>query len=428
MSVGVCEAMNLIAPARAGRDTSTVERFTVDGDIVHRDVELRGKVSRTSLVCGAVASDIRPRDAFDAAWLRSKQPPAAASGEKFRIVDLFSGCGAMSLGATEACRAIGLAPLPILAVDINERALGVYAHNFPTAEVSNRSVTELVDRPVGECPSESERALAARLGAIDLVIAGPPCQGHSDLNNHTRRADPRNTLYLSVARFAEVVRPRRVLIENVPGVRHDRGRVVEQTIEILEGLGYTVWTHLLQAERFGVPQRRRRYFLAAVLAGGDPSIVESLEVDGPRPLSWAIEDLLDAPPASNKTFDTSAKHYAQNERRIKYLFEHGLYDLPNEERPECHRKKSHSYNSVYGRMFWDRPTQTITTGFGSTGQGRYVHPLRPRTLTPHEAARVQYIPDFFRFPETGRRALQEMIGNAVPPRLAYVMTLSMLQV
>ena len=89
--------------------------------------------------------------------------------------------------------------------------------------------------------------------------------------------------------------------------------------------------------------------------------------------------------------------------------------------------KAHGYKSVYGRMYWDRPSQTITTGFTCMGQGRFVHPKRKRTLTPHEAARLQFIPDFFRFDEDlPRAALSEMIGNAAPPKLTYVLALELL--
>src|SRR6185312_3602501 len=103
---------------------------------------------------------------------------------------------------------------------------------------------------------------------------------------------------------------------------------------------------------------------------------------------------------------------------MAFLFEHGLYDLPNNQRPECHRDGNHSYRSVYGRLRWTEPAQTITTGFGSMGQGRYVHPQRRRTLTPHEAARLQTFPDWFDFgKETRRGVLAKAIGNAVPPFL-----------
>jgi DNA (cytosine-5)-methyltransferase 1 len=342
------------------------------------------------------------------------------------MVDLFSGCGAMTLGADEACRALHLELDPVLAVDINEKALAVYAHNYPRATTLAESVTSLVDSPVGSALSSAERRLARQVGDVDLVIGGPPCQGNSDLNNHTRRADPKNNLYFTMARFAEVVRPRHLLIENVPGVVHDRGGVVRKTREALEGLGYAVSTHVMEASTVGAAQRRRRFFLVASTRHLHDDEIAACSGTRERPLSWAIGDLVDAQPGGNETFDTSAEHSARNQERIAYLFAHDLHELPNTERPPCHRDKVHSYNSVYGRMFWDRAAPTITTGFGSTGQGRYVHPLRPRTMTPHEAARVQFIPDFYEFPERGRRALQEMIGNAVPPKLSFAVVLALL--
>jgi DNA (cytosine-5)-methyltransferase 1 len=75
---------------------------------------------------------------------------------------------------------------------------------------------------------------------------------------------------------------------------------------------------------------------------------------------------------------------------------------------------------MYGRLWWDRPAQTITSGYGSMGQGRYVHPDGYRTLTPHEAARLQFFPDWFDFGERTRTAWADAIGNAVPMKLSYV--------
>jgi DNA (cytosine-5)-methyltransferase 1 len=83
---------------------------------------------------------------------------------------------------------------------------------------------------------------------------------------------------------------------------------------------------------------------------------------------------------------------------------------------------------MYGRLHWDRPAQTITSGYGSMGQGRYVHPRERRTLTPHEAARLQMIPDFFDFSDArSRGAWARMIGNAAPWKLAYAFALEMLR-
>jgi DNA (cytosine-5)-methyltransferase 1 len=162
-------------------------------------------------------------------------------------------------------------------------------------------------------------------------------------------------------------------------------------------------------------------------------------MDGPVPLNL-IEMLLTGPVVTvddmirdlsdvygSGVFDTSATHSAENRRRIAYLFDRGVYDLPDSQRPDCHRLHPHSYKAVYGRMRGDQPSPTITSGFGSTGQGRFVHPHEARTLTPHEAARLQGFPDWFTFGACNRRrALQEMIGNAVPAQLGYLATLAAL--
>ena len=103
---------------------------------------------------------------------------------------------------------------------------------------------------------------------------------------------------------------------------------------------------------------------------------------------------------------------------MNYLLTSGEYDLPNARRPKCHQD-DHSYKSMYGRLNWDLPAQTITSGYGSIGQGRYMHPSQARALTPHEAARLQGFPDYFDFTSVASRtALATMIGNAVPPQMS----------
>lgn len=366
--------------------------------------------------------------AFDAAWLRSTHPPTPTSdvAHEVRIVDLFSGCGAMTLGVVEACRALGLQGKPILAVDLNQKALEVYSRNFPTATTYAGSIESLLDSELGAPPSDAEKALQEELDHIHIALGGPPCQGHSDLNNHTRRRDPRNALYAKMARFAEVVGPDHIIIENVPGVVHDRSGVAHETRLALQRLGYHVTTGVIRADEIGVPQRRRRFFTVAskTVTLDMNELVERFRT-AIRTIAWACADLSDK--EGSGTFDTPANHAPVNQRRIEYLFEHDLYDLPDSERPDCHRLKKHSYRSVYGRLRWEEPAPTITTGFGSTGQGRFVHPANPRTLTPHEAARLQFIPDFFDFGAHGRVALQEMIGNAVPPKMSYIIALELLR-
>lgn len=145
----------------------------------------------------------------------------------------------------------------------------------------------------------------------------------------------------------------------------------------------------------------------------------------PRSMAWACEDL--ARESNDKCFSSPSTPSQWNQKRIDYLFDHDIYELPDSQRPDCHRLKKHSYKSVYGRLDWTSPVPTITSGFGSMGQGRFVHPSLRRTLTPHEAARLQFFPDFFRFEGIGRAALQTMIGNAVPSRLSFVIALELLR-
>ena len=412
-------------PRRAARSP---EFFSVDTNagLAFRSVQRRDGSLGMSTVIDMAPGTRRPRDRFERSWLRAPSPPPAASGPPVAIVDLFAGCGGLSLGASEACRALGLSASHVLAVELDDNSAEVFGKNFPESNLCVRPIEELINGEIGQAMTTKERKLRSRVGEVDLLVAGPPCQGHSDLNNHSRRDDPKNALYLRALRFAEVTLPRHVVIENVPGVAHDRLGVVQRSKARFAQLGYSVQTAILNADAFGVPQRRRRHVLVAS-RGIDAPLNDLDLLQAPaQPVMWAIEDLGVA--TSGAVFDSSARHAAVNVRRIDYLFDNGLYDLPDTQRPDCHRLKPHSYRSVYGRMHPDRPAPTITAGFGSTGQGRFVHPLEPRTLTPHEAARVQGFPDFFDFSACrGRRALQQMIGNAVPPRLAYALALTLLR-
>lgn len=355
-----------------------------------------------------------------ASFLRRKGSRPLSGNPDVRAVDLFSGCGGMSLGLREAARRAGRELKIGLAVDSDPAVAEVYRANLPNATVTVADVAATFDGRLGFKPTQSERSAKDAAGRVDVLLGGPPCQGHSDLNNFTRRDDPKNALFLLMARAAEVLRPKIVVVENVPSVQRDKAGVVQTTQEALNRIGYEVAAKVVDLRCVGVPQRRQRYvLLASSVPGVSPASVLQVLTQGKhadRTVRWAIEDLTDE--TANSTYDTAGRCSPVNAERIRYLFEHNCYDLPNSERPKCHRDGGHSYKSMYGRLRWDRPAQTITTGFGSMGQGRYVHPSRRRTLTPHEAARLQTFPDWFNFgTDTSRGVLAKVIGNAVPPFL-----------
>ncbi|MBA3670532.1 MAG: DNA cytosine methyltransferase [Gemmatimonadaceae bacterium] len=401
-----------------------IESFRVEGERLVRVVRRRdGTQAQSSvrLVDGVPKGTLSEQ--FDWCWLRATKPPRASGSEKeVRIADLFSGGGLMTLGAVEALRAVGLRGTPAMLLDVEPSAAKACERNFDGAKVLTKKVEEVIDGAVGAKKTATEKALVETVGTIDLLLGGPPCQGHSDLNNHTRRQDGRNELAMRMARFCELFQPKYVVLENVRGILHDSKSVLSRIEANLRKLDYSVETVVAKAELLGVPQRRHRVFLVATKQA-DLNLevtLRSLEVPS-RTFAWACSDLLDKPDTG---IDGAPVPSLTNKKRIDYLFENNVHDLPDSERPDCHRNGGHSYKSVYGRLWWDRPAQTITTGFRAVGQGRYVHPKRRRALTAHEAARLQSIPDYYNFGDEKSTSVATLIGNAVPPKLAYAVTLA----
>lgn len=358
----------------------------------------------------------------DLDFLRS--PRLVAEENKTRssigIADVFAGCGAMTVGAIEGSRRAGVAAELLLAVDHWLPALAVIESTFKidSDRVAGFDLSGVLDDEAAD-GAETEERILDHAADTDLLLAGPPCQGHSALNNHTRYDDARNDLYLAVARVARLIKPRAVIVENVRGVGRDRRKAVGRCAEALKELGYTVESQTLDLCALGAPQRRIRHVLVATT--DEAFDFEGLPEQPGRTVDWAIRDLEDID--GSTLFDTASAPSTENEKRMKWLLDKDEFDLPNPMRPECHHD-AHSYVSMYGRLRWDEPAQTITSGFGSMGQGRFVHPGAARTITPHEAARLQFLPDFMDFSLVEQRTdLATMIGNAVPP----IMTMAIVQ-
>lgn len=393
-----------------------------------RQIVFKNKIlSESEIVLPNLDLAVPNENNYDKAWLMSTELPKTSGTRKtIRMVDLFCGCGGLTLGIREACRALGCGFQSVYASDINLNALSVYKENFSPVMADSSPIESVINADLGAELTPEEIRFKQSIGSIDIIVAGPPCQGNSDLNNHTRRTDPRNLLYLRAVRCVEVLQPNSVIIENVPGVLHDTHNVLFLAVEHLRKIGYNVDFGVIDMSTIGVAQKRKRMFLVASKLF-QPSIADTIldNKKEERNISWSCDDLLGKTVVGD-VFNSSANSSAVNQRRINYLFEHNLYELPNSERPDCHRLKPHRYEAVYGRMHWDQPSPTITGGFGSNGQGRFVHPLERRTLTPHEAARVQFFPDFFQFNNVKRRELQQIIGNAVPSKAGFVVALPLL--
>ncbi|AXT50317.1 DNA cytosine methyltransferase [Aquimarina sp. BL5] len=367
---------------------------------------------------------------FTSKWVTRSEPKTTQFDPEtraFNIVDLFCGCGGLTAGIVEACIDQNIKPNIALALDFDPHALKVYKDNFSSFsdKILLKDIREIFPTELNDT---NDFVLIPKKEPIDLLVAGPPCQGHSDLNNSTRRNDPRNNLYLSCLNAIRELKPDFVLIENVPTVIHAREKVVSRTKEDLEEWGYEVREVKIDFVNLGLPQTRKRHVL---LASRKKDILDYIsfnnsDYDQPKLIDF-IKDL-ESRELNLSTFHASTKISEENSKRINFLFKNGLFDLPDSERPKCHKNGNHSYKSNYGRLRYDSPAQTITSGYGSMGQGRYVHPTQKRTITSNEAARIQGFPDDHIFSGVqSSTALRKMIANAVPPQLGFALTRMILE-
>lgn len=440
--------MTVTAEATGSAPTLPTTQFKLEGDRLVRSLVVGNWSLRSSLRLsseGGLDSEEARDDPLGAWWkacLRGAvpKPDPVPHGRMtpIRTVDLFAGAGGLMLGVRQLAAEAGRRVICELAVDTDAAALAVHVRNHRTRRLSTESVTSLVDyrtRGTGSAaafvypPTLVADRLAAGSDGVDLVVAGPPCQGHSNLNNHSRRNDRRNLLYLTVPAFAVACGAKAVVIENVASVVHDKTDVVHATRRLLESCGYAVTQGILAADAMGWPQTRKRHFLVArrtVDSDAEPPVpigdVQAVLKDSlPRSVLWAI--------GSGQTMSHDPRlHIATdlaplNRDRIRWLFDNDEHDLALAERPDCHQNGT-SYGAVYGRMYADRPAPTITTGYMTPGRGRFVHPTEPRTLTPAEAARLQGFPDDYVFnpdPDlpASRSQLAKWIGDAVATPLGY---------
>lgn len=391
-----------------------------------------------------VAPNLTDADPFALWWgsfLREPRPKPVRNLPRLRFIDLFSSVGGLSVGAMEAMAALGMNGLPLLAADVDKRALQVYKGNIRPRQVVQESVRGMVDfRVAGSglgakfayAPSIVDERLAGLVHNVDLILAGPPCQGHSSLNNHSRHDDPKNLLYLTVPAAAAAVGARHVVIENVPNVVADKQGVVQTAMALLRNSGYKISSGVFAADKFGWPQTRKRFFLVAS-RDSQPlqfGVLSELLRREPLPVSWLLQDLAADPLDAADVMRSVPQLSAENKVRVGYLFDNDAYDLPDLIRPDCH-KEGTTYPATYGRMHGSQPAPTITGGFLTPGRGRFIHPTQRRVLTPREAARVQGFPDWFSFDVSAveppsRAEISRWIGNAVPSLLGFAATLSAL--
>jgi DNA (cytosine-5)-methyltransferase 1 len=317
-------------------------------------------------------------------------------------IDLFAGAGGLTLGLRRArFRVIG-------AVEIDPLATETYRANCPGVRLWESDIRELsVARVL--------RELELKPGRLDLLAGCPPCQGFSSLRSLNGRhtvSDERNELVFEFERFVRGLRPKAVMLENVPGLATD-ARLASLT-SALEEMGYLTVTKVLDASLFGVPQRRRRMILV-----GGRRLAIPLAPEGSPTLTVrdAIGDLAPAGTSGDPLHDVGEQRQPHVSRLIARVPRDGgsRSDLGPASQLACHRRCD-GFSDIYGRMSWDEVAPTITSGCINPSKGRFLHPDENRAITLREAALLQGFPDHYRFSlRQGKYKAAEMIGNALPP-------------
>lgn len=255
-----------------------------------------------------------------------------------------------------------------------------------------------------------------------------------------RREDPRNSLVSEVARLAEEMRPRAIMLENVPGLVQKGKVLFDDLIGRLEALGYICNWEVLQVADYGVPQMRRRLVLLAGLGFRIemPARTHSRTGEGGlrrwRTVRDAIHGMGEAilfVDAHKKggvhaaNWHVTRRLSAENVARLRHAKPGAVWkELPENIRPPCHRNGYDGFTNAYGRMRWDEPSVTITAGCTTLSKGRFGHPEEDRTISLREAALLQTFPPDYHFETPHFERACEIVGNALPCKFAEVIATS----
>ena len=381
------------------------------------------------------------------------------------VFDLFAGCGGLSAGLTKAGLKVKWAN------EYWKPAAGTYKRIHPETKLFTDDARDLLEK----LNQHSEEL--PRPGEADIIVGGPPCQGFSGFNRHRKPKDPRNSMLDVFLGFVDFLRPRIVVLENVPGLLSlDDGRVAEALLSSFSDIGYSTRVGLLQAGYYGLPQNRWRTFIYAASKGqplpeyplpthefdriiihGSSAFKVTPEIITPpngADLFWnlkprttvqdAISDLpsvLDASLEGICRYTTEpSSEYQQNLRtdretttdhicpKVKAVTQEridalpripgaGWLDLPDHLKPKnLARHGDQRYANRYGRLDWNGIFNTVLTR-PHPYWSRVIHPEENRLISIRECARAQGFADSVVFDGKASERYKQ-VGNAVPPILA----------
>lgn len=350
--------------------------------------------------------------------------PLATKDNPIQLIDFFSGAGGTSLGFAAANRVFPAFDL-LGGCDINKVSAETYSHNYGTP-IFNEDITHL---------AYDDGALELALERINynpskptILIGCAPCQGFSShrKKHWNQEDDIRNSLIIAFSRIVEKIRPIAIIMENVPEfLSRKYWQYFSTAKDNYERCGYVVKQNIYNAASFGVPQER---FRSIVIGMKKNFVLPQAYLDSSqyKTVRDAIGEL--SPIAAGKASADDPLHRSVSHKKstleVIAQVPHDGGNRPSGVGPVCLDKVS-GFSDVYGRLWWDRPSITITHYARNPASGRFTHPEQDRGLTAREAALLQSFPIGFEF--TGKTDdIYRQIGEAVPPLLSVAIAANVL--
>ena len=330
-------------------------------------------------------------------------------------IDGFAGAGGLSLGLMKSGFDLLYSfDIDKCSVKTQQTNTKYFKHSIEELDIRNFISLEIMAK------------FGLKRGELALFAGGPPCQGFSvqrigdDVDNRN------NYIFVFMEKMVELL-PKFFLLENVPGINGKRGKIIlANALAYAERHGYYIHQATLDAQDYGVPQRRKRLIIVGELKSNNKS-----NFSYPQPFlkKITVRDTIShlPPPPNNCKDHPKHQHHrrdklsALNLERIKFVKQgQGMEYLPAHLLANCHKAGADKigHRNVYGRMKWDDVAPTITARFDSFTRGLFGHPKQNRTISLREGALLQTFPEDFIF--SGNKVdIARQIGNAVPPKLAF---------
>jgi DNA (cytosine-5)-methyltransferase 1 len=375
--------------------------------------------------------------------------------KKYTFIDLFAGCGGLSLGLEQAGFEV------VFMNEIVETFASTYLvnHNLKEGQYFIGDINEL-----NKCLDKYSDILKKPDKPITLVCGGPPCQGFSMANRQRIIDDPRNQLYKAYLQFLSEVRPQFFIMENVKGMANKFDEIITNFKEYL-GEEYIYNYRLLKVQDFGIPQNRERFIMIGNRMGIDPNEIFT-EIERHKRPPFVLKDALyglphlEARKEKNKGEyeslecgfterdfsypDTDFYHFINGDRVITKLYNHknrynnlrdieifrrlpqganSLHESIQDIMP--YKRRNNIFKDKYFKLDENQICKTITSHM-KYDCNMYIHPWEARGLSPREAARIQTFPDDFVL-KGPQNSWYAQVGNAVPVKFAEVIGKSIMK-